>query len=445
MEIIRRSANEDRISRINEISEDLLQQVLREIFQSPSFRASKQSRDLLRYIVDQTLAGRTELLKERLIGVNVFGRRPAYDTNEDPIVRARAAEVRKRLAQFYLGEGSNAAVRIEISPGSYQASFIEALKTVSPEPTNPAPPLVLERPTVVPTLQPLSARTSDNARRKQLPKQAKLILISAFLLLCMTAGFLLVPGPGAPLDLFWKPIINTSGPAVLYSGANSVYMLSSDFLNRYRTAHRLPSLEAQGLEFAVPISPNMQLGGDDLMSFTNEFITLGDLSAAVRVSSLLATRRKQFDLRSGDDVAFSDLRQAPTVLIGGFNNKWTMELSRELPFTLFDVKDMAIREQEGAKRVWSPVMSGDGKIAVDYALVTRIPRSRTGQPLIIIAGLTQSGTRAAADFVTDSAQIKKLVGGAPSDWTQKNLEFVLQAKVVNNIPTSPVIVAIRFW
>jgi hypothetical protein len=122
-----------------------------------------------------------------------------------------------------------------------------------------------------------------------------------------------------------------------------------------------------------------------------------------------------------------------------------MELSRELPFTLFDVKDMAIREQEGAKRVWSPVMSGDGKIAIDYALVTRIPRSRTGQPLIIIAGLTQSGTRAAADFVTDSTQIKKLVGGAPSDWTQKNLEFVLQAKVVNNIPTSPVIVAIRFW
>src|ERR1700757_2577831 len=104
---------EDRTDRL-EISETLVQHALGEILQSAPFRASKQSQQLLRYIVDQTLAGHSEQLKERLIGVNVFGRRPDYDTNEDPIVRARAAEVRKRLAQFYVGEGNRSTIRIEI-------------------------------------------------------------------------------------------------------------------------------------------------------------------------------------------------------------------------------------------------------------------------------------------------------------------------------------------
>src|SRR3974390_1923257 len=97
----------------HDISGASVQQALTAIFQSAPFRASKQSQNLLQFIVDQTLAGHGESLKERIIGVNVFGRRPDYDTNEDPIVRARAAEVRKRLAQFYLGEGSHSPIRIE--------------------------------------------------------------------------------------------------------------------------------------------------------------------------------------------------------------------------------------------------------------------------------------------------------------------------------------------
>ena len=446
MEKVRSSTHEDRDPGVNWISADMLQLALREIFQSPSFRASKQSQDLLRYIVDQTLIGHTEMLKERLIGVNVFGRRPDYDTNEDPIVRARAAEIRKRLAQFYLGDGSHSAVRIEISLGSYHASFIETpQKAASPEPIDSPSQIVVELPPVVPALQPLPTLNSDDIRGNRRAKRLSLILIPASLLICIAAGFWFVLGPAAPLDLFWKPVLNAPSPVVLYSGANSVYMLSSDFVDRYKAAHQLPSLEGQGLEFAVPISSDTHLRRDDLTSFSNDFITLGDLSAAVRVASLLAVRRKTFDLRTGDDVAFSDLRRAPTVLIGGFNNRWTMELSRDLPFTLYDVKGMTIREQEAAGRVWSPVMSADGKIAIDYALVTRLPRSKTGQPLIIVAGLNQSGTQAAADFITDSAQVKKLVSGVPADWPQKNFEFVLQTKVVNNIPTSPVVVAVKVW
>ena len=100
-----------------------VQKTLVEILKSVPFRTSRQSQQLLQYIVDQTLAGHVELLKERVIGAEVFGRPPDYDTNEDPIVRGRAAEVRKRLAQFYVSEGKHCPVRIEISPDPTMPRF----------------------------------------------------------------------------------------------------------------------------------------------------------------------------------------------------------------------------------------------------------------------------------------------------------------------------------
>src|SRR5579863_7136969 len=71
-----------------------VRRALAEILKSGPFRASKQSQQLLKYIVEQTLSGHIERLKERFIGAEVFGRAINYDTNEDPIVRSRAVEVR---------------------------------------------------------------------------------------------------------------------------------------------------------------------------------------------------------------------------------------------------------------------------------------------------------------------------------------------------------------
>jgi hypothetical protein len=153
--------------------------------------------------------------------------------------------------------------------------------------------------------------------------------------------------------------------------------------------------------------------------------------------------KSRFDLRLGEDIAFSDLRQSPSVLVGAFNNSWTLELTGDLPF-IFD-RNLTIREQSDKRRTWTPVYASEGKVAVDYAVVTRMPRSKTGEPLIAIAGITQSGTRAAAEFITDPEQIKALASAAPKDWSQKNVQFVLQTKLVNDVPTFPVLVALKSW
>jgi hypothetical protein len=120
-----------------------------------------------------------------------------------------------------------------------------------------------------------------------------------------------------------------------------------------------------------------------------------------------------------------------------------MELTGDLPFVF--AEGLKIREQGDAKRVWTPVFTSEGTVAVDYAVVTWIPHSKTGEALFAIAGITQSGTRAGADFITDPEQLRKLAFTMPGDWAQKNLQFVLQTKVVNDIPTSPIVVAFKSW
>src|SRR3954471_1631049 len=80
---------------------DLVLDQLRRILESPGFRNSKRYAAVLRYIVEQTLNGNADHLKERTIGVDIFGRTPDYDTSSDHVVRSAMAEVRKRLGQYY--------------------------------------------------------------------------------------------------------------------------------------------------------------------------------------------------------------------------------------------------------------------------------------------------------------------------------------------------------
>src|ERR1039457_3376348 len=90
---------------------------------SPLFNHSKHYPSLLRYVVNETLEGRVGQLKERGLGVEVFGRDPDYDTNADPVVRTSACEVRKRIAQYYHEPGHEAEIRIDLPSGSYIAEF----------------------------------------------------------------------------------------------------------------------------------------------------------------------------------------------------------------------------------------------------------------------------------------------------------------------------------
>jgi len=125
-----------------------VQTELEHILESRWFRESAQLRVMLRHVVEETLAGRQDGLKEYSLGLAVFHRAPDYDPRNDAIVRVQASQLRKRLASYYEHEGSSSTLHIDLPRGGYVPAFHEAqpqLQAIPPEPPIAAPPPTVRR------------------------------------------------------------------------------------------------------------------------------------------------------------------------------------------------------------------------------------------------------------------------------------------------------------
>ena len=96
---------------------------LERILASKAFATTGRLSRLLRHVVDKTLAGEADQLKEYSVGVEVFDRDASYDPRLDSIVRVEAGRLRSRLDEYYNGEGAAAPIRISLPRGAYVAQF----------------------------------------------------------------------------------------------------------------------------------------------------------------------------------------------------------------------------------------------------------------------------------------------------------------------------------
>ena len=102
----------------------VVRQHLETVLASHAFAGSKRTQEFLRLIVRHALDGQIDALRERMIGAELFGRPVSYDTGNDSVVRVRASEVRKKLAQYYSELGpQDPPVHIELPAGSYLPRF----------------------------------------------------------------------------------------------------------------------------------------------------------------------------------------------------------------------------------------------------------------------------------------------------------------------------------
>jgi hypothetical protein len=422
-----------------------VRELLDDILRSTPFRTSRQCQDLFRYIVEHSLAGSDDSLRERVIGVEVFGRAPDYDTAEDPVVRLRAADVRKRLAQYYQTQkNSTEQWKIEIPTGSYKAQFHRPEGAVSQVAAATHVTQAGSETVVSGRPEQLIVNTHLAKRKAFWATGAAILLAAAFAALTLTRRT--TSATGTAFDLFWGPVLENSRPVLVCTGSNSVYVLSPKALEKYKTAHSHRQDATPNKETLVPLEELKNFAGDDFLPVKDTYLTTGDASATAQISSLLAARHHAYDLRFGSDLSFGDLRQGSAILIGAFNNSWTLNMTDNLRFVYDsgDTPEMHVQDRFDTSRSWWPQFSGE-KDSEDYAIVSRILDSKTGSVLVAIAGLRQSGTRAAGDFVSSPELIAALLKQAPKDWSRKNLQVVLHTNVVNNIPGSPTAVAAYYW
>ena len=120
-----------------------LRQAVEDTCRSPAFRTSPKSCAFLRHIIEHTLSGQIDALKERLIGMTLLGRDASYDTGADAGVRVRANDVRKRLIAYNETTGADQLFSVELPPGSYVPRFFRQAWPVAAEESLPQQPVVL--------------------------------------------------------------------------------------------------------------------------------------------------------------------------------------------------------------------------------------------------------------------------------------------------------------
>jgi hypothetical protein len=355
----------------------------------------------LRYVVERTLDGQADSLKERTIGVDVFGRSSEYDPSDDATVRVKAGEVRKRLHLYYAAEGLHDEVRIELPAGTYVPEFVHVDAPV------PVPVAVEATPTPPPV------------RKTWFQRWAWAVLV---VFLAAVAGLYIAGNrSNTPLDEFWAPVLKGSAPVLLSAAYVPVYGVDPK------------------------MAPERPTRFEDFVLLTDQFVGGGDLMAVSRLSSMLDRLHRSFRVKIGSDVTFQDLRAAPTVLVGYSYTRWR-EISKDLRFFIDAEGRPRMVTDNGKPTQWAlPDLPADRRTNEDYAIVTRVFHPDTQAMLVEVAGITQYGTEAGAELITNPEYMAQALHDAPKGWQNKNLQLVLHVKVISGSLTPPKVVAIHFW
>ena len=388
------------------------------IIRSDAFRSSRRCQEFLHFIAASALKGEARL-KERSIAIELFGKAVTYSTAEDSTVRVTAHEVRRRLATYYAGEGKDDPVRLVLPAGSYHPEFSMAAPVQSSPPVD----------------------ASQSANQRQFPW----LLILAVLIGCSVvagAAFVILyrPHPKTALDQFWAPVAASNEPALVCLGEPAFFVTRKDA--HRRLLERVPS--SQKRPFRIQTKPE-DAPWLDLWYMPQDLVGVGDALATYRISALLTRMQKPNTIKAVGDVPFSELGRYPTILIGAFSNLWTMQTVRDFRFR-FETRNgvNTIVDPSVVGSPWQPSYN-DGLLIEDYALITRVADHRTNQVTVALAGVTQFGTGAAAELVTDVKQFSDLTHSLPAGWERKNLQLLIRVKVVDSSPGLPTAVRLHSW
>jgi hypothetical protein len=240
-------------------------------------------------------------------------------------------------------------------------------------------------------------------------------------------------------ETFWEPALRSGRPVIICLANPVVYHLSDGFNQEYARRKNFDLLAGQSI---TDVKPEALRPGDLVVS-ADQYVGSGDAYAVGSLTAMLARFERAAQIRIGNDLSFTDLRSSPAILIGAYSNRWTMKANAEYRFAFdhFSVVDRKERSQQWRLGQVSP----DFKAQEDYAIVSRVMKSYSGEPVVMAAGITNMGTQAAAEFVSRPEYLNEALKSAPPEWREKNLQMVLHCRVIGSTPGPPQVVALHVW
>jgi hypothetical protein len=401
----------------------LVQQQLEKLLATSHFSSSRRYPSFLRFVVNNALTGQTDLLKERILGVEIFGRHADYDTATDPIVRVTATEIRKRIEQYYHEAGHDSEIRISLPAGSYVPQFFLPGKGHGPS---------VEQ--IVPSTPPLPAKLKDAGeidisyvRAPQRSVPLRMVILAAVLAALVPASYFawrsMYP---SMVKSFWAPFV-ASGEPVLLCIADQ---------NQYSTIKLRDAADPQH---------------ETTLTDTLTTVVIDDVGPLSSIAGLLRTYGKNYRVQAEASTSLTDLRRGPSVFIGAFDNGWTLRLTSPLRYhfandagmTRFWIED---RENPG-KSQWVLVRDVQQRTGTykDYAIVARFVDPNSDQYALVVAGIARGGTVAGGEFLVDSDRVNEISHYVPKNWDRKNIEIVLETQVIEGRSGPPRIAAVHVW
>lgn len=362
------------------------------ILAAPAFAPSKRCQDFLRYIVVESLEGRSEEITERNIAHIVFGKSQRFEPSEDSLVRVKAHEVRRRLAQYYR-DNPDSEVRIELPLGGYVPTFSAKGPEAAAHATSPA------RVASPPAAQRFSRRRvlwllgGAAAAAVAIPASRYAFKIQA----------------SAPIDRLWKPVADTQTPLLI----------------------------------SVPVLSTKTLNGT-----IADRVGIGVAAAISMAADFLNARKLEYHLRFGPALTFEQLKEQPSLLLGGFTSAWGMWATKGLRYNLVSGKTWAesyVEDSQSGHQWQAENLQPNGYATADYAIVARLFDAVSGEILFVAAGITTFGTEGAASVLFDPRTFADLVHDAPPNWESKNFEAIVKVAIYGTTPSTPQVIAKHFW
>jgi hypothetical protein len=451
------------LAKIAETKEDiaLLQQHVKEVIEGAAFKGSHRSGQFLQYIVDQAIAGHFESLKERVIGVELFGRAPSYDTGDDAIVRVTASDVRKRLLQHYGRYGAISEFRIGLPLGSY---IPEITRDPPHEPTRPAPEQAHQESTVHAQSAQPAADTSAEEAASAVESTAEVSVHPAkeershawsrrkWLTLCLLVTVVNV----SLWAFFWNHFTHKANAAsfmppwsVLYSSQHPLQLITSD-----PDIAEIQGYTGQELSVSDYANHNYIPNPEKLSHEINQLChillhgnkaALVDTPIAVSITELAQANSRKVEVRPARSIQLANLQTDDNLILLGSprSNPWSAFFSDQLNFRFaYDVgsgqeiiRNLHPRPHEQAQYVPTALGWATGQ---SYAIIALVRNPDQNGHVLLLGGANAEGTEAAGRLVTDLPRLSEALkncGISPSGPPQ-NFELLLRLNMMAGSPTN---------
>jgi hypothetical protein len=383
-----------------------------EIVASPAFIGSRRGQEFLKHIIEKALSGQFEDLKERTLGVELFGRPPAYDTTEDAVVRVTACDVRKRLTHFYAEPGSGSEVRIDLPPGSYIPEFHRSTHEISD----------------VETVPPAGPK-APGRKRVWRPILYRILLATA-----VAAFFWLVTSSGVSVSHVAKPILPWSG---ILQRDKAVQLVLSDpdiaavqnildtnlSLSDYANHRYLPD---------SGISPEVQRA---FRGYRGANVASVDTMIALNISDIGRTASPHMKIHTARSMNLSDLKVDDNFILLGSprSNPWARLFEDQLDFVFeYDQagKQEIIRNRRPGRNepaAYIPTARGFGT-GNAYGIIGFVGNPGQAGEALLLAGSNAEATEAAGRLATNLALLASTLKSCGVDprGAPRHFEVLLQ-------------------